>query len=300
MTAVSNRLPSQIGAQPFVVELDRFRGPLDLLLHLIRSQDIDIFDIPISQITHQFHEILADGIDRIELDRAGEFLELAATLVRIKAQMLLPRPEDAEWDEDPRAELVRRLLEYELFQEVARVLNDAESERRRHFPKGYLPPRPQPEAVKTELSTTWEEFLEVAFDVPDPDPITTHVAPVRVVTVEEKITVIERLLGKQDRVLFSRLFGSWFDRGHVVASLLACLEMGKQQLVRLEQVKRFGSIWLFRGNAMDGGPETENTQIEDTQTEAEATDVAEPTVSESDEASAPESQVSKDLATVES
>ncbi|MCG8469777.1 MAG: segregation/condensation protein A, partial [Gemmatimonadetes bacterium] len=174
------------------------------------------------------------------------FLELAATLVRIKAQLLLPRHGESEWDEDPRAELVRRLLEYEMFQEVARALDHAESERRRHFGKGYLPPRERPaKQDRGELTTTLDDLLSVAFDVPDPDPITTHVAPIRVVTVEEKIDAIHEHLSRGDRVLFSRLFRSWRERQHVVAALLACLEMAKQQLLRLEQVRRFGSIWLF-------------------------------------------------------
>ena len=100
-----------------LVEVDRFQGPLDLLLHLIRTQDIDVFDIPISRITDQFLQAI-QGIDADDLDRAGEFLEMAATLIRIKAQMLLPRPGDDE-EEDPRAELVRRLLEYEQIREIS-------------------------------------------------------------------------------------------------------------------------------------------------------------------------------------
>ena len=245
MTAVPNRLPSQRAAQPFLVELERFQGPLDLLLHLIRSQDIDIFDIPISRITRQFHEALAAGAGTLELDRAGEFLELAATLVRIKAQLLLPGRGDPEWEDDPRAELVRRLLEYELFQEVARLLGMAEFERRRHLGKGFLPPRPAVEREGPELATTLEDLLAVLGDIPEPDPETRHVAPVRTVTVEEKATVIRRLLGEDERVPFTRLFASWRERQHVVAALLACLELAKQQLLRIEQTKRFGAIWLF-------------------------------------------------------
>ena len=117
------------GPEPFVVELERFHGPLDLLLHLIRSQDIDIFDIPIARITEQFQAALSAGLDRLELDRAGEFLEMASTLVRIKAQLLIPRNESPDWEEDPRADLVRRLLEYEHFQEVAQVLMSGTSPR---------------------------------------------------------------------------------------------------------------------------------------------------------------------------
>ena len=245
MTAVPNRLPSQQAAQPFVVELDRFQGPLDLLLHLIRSQDIDIFDIPISRITRQFHEALAPGVDRLELDRAGEFLELAATLVRIKAQLLLPGRSDAEWEDDPRAELVRRLLEYELFQEVARLLGVAELERRRLLGKGFLPPAPTPEPEGQELATTLDDLLAVLLDIPEPDAVARHVAPIRIVTVEDKVTVIRRLLGESERVPFTRLFTSWRERQHVVAALLACLELAKQHLLRIEQTKRFGAIWLF-------------------------------------------------------
>jgi len=253
LTAVPNRLPSQSGSEPFVVELDRFRGPLDLLLHLIRSQDIDIFDIPISQITRQFQTALEADLERLELDRAGEFIELAANLVRIKAQMLLPRSGETDWDEDPRAELVQRLLEYEMFQEVARALDSAESQRRRHFGKGFLPPRPQPAVVRGVLTTTLEDLLEVAFDVRDPDPITTHFAPIPMVTVEEKIDSIRRQLRGSDRVPFSRLFHSWRERQHVVAALLACLELAKQQFLRLEQVSGFGSIWIFRQRAAGEG-----------------------------------------------
>lgn len=251
MSALPNRLPASRRIEPFVVELDRFQGPLDLLLHLIRAQDIDIFDIPISQITGQFQAALESGIERLELDRAGEFLELAATLVRIKAQLLLPRRDEEDWSEDPRAELVRRLLEYEFFQEVSHVLAAAEAERRRHHGKGYVEPRPKPEPAPGELTTTLDEFLEAAFSLPEPIPEPTHVAPVRVVTVEEKISAIRRHLRTARRFLFSRLFGSWNERQHVVAALLACLELAKQQVLRLEQVTGFGSIWIF---SRDDGP----------------------------------------------
>lgn len=245
MSAAPNRLPSQRGTEPFVVELDRFQGPLDLLLHLIRSRNIDVFDIPISQITSQFHAAIETGLDRLELEQAGEFLELAATLVRIKARLLLPRRDEEDWGEDPRAELVRRLLEYEFFQEVARVLGSAEADRRRHHGKGYVESRPQPAAVRGELTTTLDEFLSVALELPEHIPELMHVAPVRVVTVEEKISAIQRHLRRAERFQFSRLFRSWNERLHVVAALLACLELARQQVLRIEQVKRFGSIWIF-------------------------------------------------------
>lgn len=245
---MASRRPDFLQGETFVVELDRFHGPLDLLLHLIRSQDIDVFDIPIARITRQFQAALGAGLDRLELDRAGEFLEMAATLVRIKAQLLLPRPGEPDWDEDPRADLVRRLLEYEHYHEVAKVLAASESERARHFPKGHVEPRDGDRTeLLPELDTTREQFLEAVRSVPEPVPEPTHRAPVRQVTVEQKMTLLQRLFRRTRRLPFERLFRPWGTRPHAVASLMACLELGRQQLVRVEQASLFGEIWLFAG-----------------------------------------------------
>ena len=122
----------------FIVELDQFSGPLDLLLVLIREEQVEITDIPIARICEQF---LA-RIDRLELSEAAEYLEMAARLLRIKAQMLLPRSQDDEdWD-DPRAELVRRLLEYQQMREVVDLLEDRSEERRSRFSRGWTPAEP--------------------------------------------------------------------------------------------------------------------------------------------------------------
>jgi len=236
------------GPEPFVVELERFHGPLDLLLHLIRSQDIDIFDIPIARITEQFRAALSAGLDRLELDRAGEFLEMASTLVRIKAQLLIPRNESPDWEEDPRADLVRRLLEYEHFQEVAQVLMSAEADRSRHFAKGYVPRIPDTAPPAEDLELTLEELVEAARDVPEPAEEAVHRAPTRRVRVSEKISLVRRLLEKSERVPFERLYAPWNDRYHGVAGLLGCLEMARKQTLRIGQVEPFAQVWLFRGD----------------------------------------------------
>ena len=230
--------------EPFHVELERFQGPLDLLLHLIRAQDIDIFDIPIARITQQFQIVLSEGFQMLELDRAGEFLEMAATLVRIKAQLLLPRQERVEWEDDPRAELVRRLLEYEHFREVAHVLSSAEAERARHFAKGHLQPRSAPALQDIELELTLAELLDAAARMPEAQPEAIHRAPVRVVTVSEKISLLRRLVRKGKRLAFDKLFKPWGTRPHAVASLLAVLETARQQVIRIEQAQPFDPIWL--------------------------------------------------------
>lgn len=259
MSAAAPSRPDFLESDPFVVELERFQGPLDLLLHLIRSQDIDIFDIPIARITEQFQTALEAGLERLELDRAGEFIEMASTLIRIKAQLLLPRPGEPDWDDDPRSELVRRLLEYEHFHEVAQMLSSREAERARHFGKGFVEPRPTPEARHTELETGRDELLEAARQVPAPREEVVHEAPVRRVTVEQKISLLGRLVRSVKRLAFEKLFRPWGTRSHAVASFLACLEMARRQVVRLEQVERFGSIWIFPGPggeaADDGAPE---------------------------------------------
>ncbi len=230
----------------FVVDLEAFQGPLDLLLHLIRSQDIDIFDIPISQITAQFISAIEGVEQRLTLERAGEFLEMAATLVRIKAQLLLPRRGDLWEDEDPRTELVRRLLEYELFREIAYTLSNAEAERAQHFAKGYVEPRPPAEQLELPLELDLDEFLEVALSLPPPPLRRPHRAPVRPVTVDQKIELWLEQLKRRVRVPFEVFIRRWKTRVHAVMSFLACLELAKRGQVRLRQERHFGSLWISR------------------------------------------------------
>ncbi len=243
--------PVGISGESFFVELERFQGPLDLLLHLIRSQDIDVFDIPIAHITRQFLTAIQHGLDQMPLERAGEFLEMSATLIRIKAQLLLPRPEKLEWEEDPRAELVRRLLEYEHFQDVMHVLQTAEAQRGRHSAKGYVETRPPPAMSTMELQLTLEEFLRSAAHIPEPLPPIHVRPPSSTVTVAEKVSLLRRLIGRAGRVALDRLFKPWGTRAHAVAALLAALEMARQQVVRIEQTKPFSPIWLLSREPKD-------------------------------------------------
>jgi len=228
-----------------VIELDRFQGPLDLLLHLIRQQDIDIFDIPISTITQQFLAAVQEiGAD--DLDGAGEFLEMAATLIRIKAQMLLPRYGDDE-EEDPRAELVRRLLEYEQIREISSRLANAEAERGRRFGKGYVETRPRGFLEDTPLETTWEEAFEAALGVELPDTFArAHRVTTGLVALEEKIQLILERLGDVAKIEFSKLMEPGEDRMHGVMTFLAGLELARQRAVTLRQARLFSELWILR------------------------------------------------------
>src|SRR3954449_3346027 len=142
MTAPPSEAPTTaLGAGPgFVVQLDAFNGPLDLLLHLLREEQLEIADIPIARIADQFLQ----AIHELGLNQAADYLDMASRLVRLKAQMLLPRrTEDDGW-EDPRAELVRRLLEYQQIREIAVWLGRSAERRAELFARGYLPPPPAP------------------------------------------------------------------------------------------------------------------------------------------------------------
>jgi segregation and condensation protein A len=253
-----------------LIELDRFQGPLDLLLHLIRQQDIDIFDIPIATITEQFLAAI-QGIGVEDLDGAGEFLEMAATLIRIKAQMLLPRPGDED-DEDPRAELVRRLLEYEQIREVSSRLASAEAERGRRFGKGYVEVRPKGFLEDTPLETTWEEVMEVAMEVELPHPSArAHRVTTGLVALEEKIQLILETLGEVSRIEFSALLEPWRDRMHGVMTLLAGLELSRQRAVTLRQARLFSELWIIRRDLeawmADGGWREDGTKEPSTDSE---------------------------------
>jgi segregation and condensation protein A len=238
------------GIDPYTVELERFQGPLDLLLHLIRNHDIDIFDIPIARITEQFLRAIT-GIDHLELERAGEFLEMAATLVRIKAQMLFPRRVDDE-GEDPRADLVRRLLEYEHFREAADRLKSAERERAALRAKGFVEPRPPASVSETPLETEWDDLWEAALrlaerlEVADEPGYRFASRPVR---IEEKIDFVVKTLQRLTRVEFLALVEPWGTRMHAVISLLACLELAKRHVVTLRQAEPFSSLWIYPSEA---------------------------------------------------
>jgi segregation and condensation protein A len=238
--------PAAFAEGTFVVELDRFHGPLDLLLHLIREQDIDIFDIPIGQITEQFLQVVMD-VEPMGLDRAGEFLEMAATLVRIKAQMLLPRRAGAEGElEDPRTELVRRLLEYEYFREASLRLAEAESDRARRYARGHVPARAaaQPAA---ELQVTWEEVYRAALALDErPAAPDDHRVERRMVPIEDKISLIVQTLARLTRVEFRRLVEPFGDRLHGVVTFLAGLELAKRRQLAMRQSAPFADIWLYR------------------------------------------------------
>jgi segregation and condensation protein A len=212
---------------PFVVRLDAFSGPLDLLLHLIREQEVDIYDIPIAAIADQFLE----AIDALGLNEAADYLEMAAHLLRIKIQLLLPRPFDEEG--------------YEQVREVADWLAQQSSQHAGRFPRGWfadppeLPPRPITLSL-AELLVAVEELVESL-----PEPVLHRVVP-RPLDVEGATRRIEALLEERERLTLLDAIGEATSVADVLSVLIAVLELARLGRIRLAQRKTFGSVTIRR------------------------------------------------------
>lgn len=228
----------------FVVSLERYSGPLDLLLSLIRREEIDIWDIPVARIADQF---LA-AMHALGLDEAAEYLEMAARLLRIKAQLLLPRRGDEEPWEDPRHELVRRLLEYQQVREIADWLDGASRVRAARFARGYLPPAPDVPAPAPEFSI--EELLEAVEHILAmmPDPIIHRVVP-RPLDVEAATTRILGMLAEREAFSWRELLGPRPTVVDALSSLVALLELARRGLLSLKQTRPFTPFVIDRGPA---------------------------------------------------
>jgi len=232
----------------YTVRLDMFEGPLDLLLHLIRKNEITITDIPIALITEQYLDYLK-LIKELNLDVAGEYLLMASTLLHIKSKMLLPSSPDEEEEqgEDPRAELVRRLLEYEKYKEAATELQRRPLLDRDVFIRAVPLETEEPEQEEKidvnlfELLEAFRKVLEKA------TPELIHEVMLEHITVEDKIQDILALLQRENRsVAFYRLFPEDAPRPVIVVTLLAILELVKMKLVRVFQMAPFETIRVSR------------------------------------------------------
>jgi len=234
----------------YEIKLDIFEGPLDLLLYLIRKNEIDIYNIPIALITEQYLEYL-DLMRSLNLDLAGEYLVLAATLIHIKSRLLLPPvegEEEGEEGEDPRNELVRQLLEYQAFKEAALSLEARPLLDRDVFTRG-APPE-EPSAVEQEVETMIEvgvfelvqafRTLMAGLDRSEDMAIDTEK-----MSLTDRINEIMERLTEEKELTFTALLGERTDRKRIVYTFLAILELMKLRMVRAYQLGPFGVIRLF-------------------------------------------------------
>jgi segregation and condensation protein A len=231
------------------IKLEAFQGPLDLLLYLVKRNEVDICDIPIKQVTEQYLAYI-QVLEWIDVEQAGDFLVMAATLMEIKSKMLLPRAEQvATEEEDPRLNLVKQLIEYKQFKEAASLL-EARAESQSHRlarqpPELAIQPDPlvQPlrEVELWDLVSAFGRIMQETL-AQKPQAITADPTPVHVY-----MDYILDRIKKDSRVSLSGLFVPPFSRSRLVGLFLALLELMKGRQVRAEQAEAFGELWLYRG-----------------------------------------------------
>ncbi|PLS01630.1 segregation/condensation protein A [Neobacillus cucumis] len=242
---------------PYQVKIDAFEGPLDLLLHLINRLEIDIYDIPVAEITEQYL-LYIRTMNELQLDVASEFLVMAATLLAIKSKMLLPKHEEEldevdqemAYEEDPRDELVERLIEYRKYKEAAHDLKTLEEERGLMYTK---PPSDLSDFTKesnpeqTELNVSLYDML-AAFQKllrrkKLQRPMATKIAR-QEISIEKRMTeIMDELIQLKGKKNFNDLF-PYPAKDHIVVTFLAVLELIKRKVVDVEQKENFGDIFV--------------------------------------------------------
>ena len=235
----------------FPVRLQNFEGPLDLLLHLIKKNEVSIHDIPIALITQQYLDAV-QLMQELDLDVAGEFLVMAATLIHIKSKMLLPRPETAAGvegdEEDPRDALVRRLLEHQKFKAAAGLLHERETLRSAQWARpdqavAHIAGdeyEPELEVDLFSLLTAFQAVVERAKQPPK------ELLPPEQMPVEVRIEQLLTRLSETEAIGFEDLFADVDDRGGLIVTFLALLEMIRLKLVRVFQASSFGPIRVYK------------------------------------------------------
>jgi len=254
--------------EAYSVKLDSFEGPLDLLIHLIRTNEVNIYDIPIAHITQQYLEYV-EMMQELNLDTVGEFLVMAATLIHIKSKMLLPRPEatdEQQPEEDPREALVRRLLEHQKFKAAAELLHERAVLRGAQWirPDGRIAEiageeyayEPEVEVDLFSLLAAFRGVLERAKQRPK------MLLPPEEVPVEVRIEQLLAMLSETEACGIEDLFAKDDSRGAMITTFLALLEMIRLKLIRVFQTAAFGPIRVYKRVRPTDAPhpmgETEN------------------------------------------
>lgn len=239
----------------YEVKLDKFEGPLELLLHLIKKNELDIYDIPISIITKQYLEYLK-FMKELNLEIAGEFLIMASSLLQIKSQMLLPsldQDDPSAEEEDPRAELIRRLLEYQKFKEAAQSLENMDQTGRdifvcRSTPSELEISQNENEIPDVELFELIEAFRSVISRIPVEK---FHEVSPESINIADCIVEILSLIREKQNIRFHEIFAGKSSRESLIANFLALLELCKRKMIKTIQLDLFGEIWLTSAVSKD-------------------------------------------------
>lgn len=249
------RIPVPPGAdlvQPYPVRLPTFEGPLDLLLHLIRKNEVDLRNIPVAEICRQYHEYLV-LMQVLDLEVAAEFLYVEALLVQIKSQMVLPRPTGTEGKpvEDPREELVKRLLEYRRYKAAAETFHEIEAQRLGLWQRPTQKPDAAPEGEEAETDLSEVSLFDLLGFFRNAlerhralHPRALEIAHAKFSIKEKMEQMLTRVRSGAGSAALSEVFRSLSGRAEVIASFLAVLELLRLGLVRAVQADEFGEIYL--------------------------------------------------------
>lgn len=255
LESMQSNLFSDALEDAYRVRIEEFEGPLDLLLHLIKKNELDIYNIPIAAITRQYLEFI-EIMKELNLDIAGEFLVMAATLLQIKSRMLLPvTPEEEEAEvEDPRAELVRRLLEYQRYRDASYLLTSRNLLGRDVFARKFDSPeleemQPVEEPADVELFELIEAFQRVLARV---SVDTFHDVVADGISIADRIGEVLSVLHVEKTVVFDSLFVDGMTRDLLVVTFLSILELCKLKLIKIVQAESLGTIWLTLAAQQEG------------------------------------------------
>jgi len=235
------------GQGSYEVKLQDFAGPLDLLLHLIKKNEVDIYDIPIAQITDQYLDRLM-RMRELNLEVAGEFVLMAATLIYMKSKMLLPQPSPPEEEvlqEDPRRELVERLVEYKRYKEVALLLEDKEDQFQQQYTNQPLyspadPPALDPEIDLFRLLSVFYDLLKKTANEP------SLIINREELDIHQSMVEILDLFGERESLTLMALLQQRPSRLQMIVTFLALLELIRRGVLKVKQQHNFGEIWIYR------------------------------------------------------
>lgn len=228
------------------IKIPVFEGPFDLLLHLLRENKLDVYDIPIAEITGQYLKYI-EMMKELNLEIAGEFLVMAATLIHIKSRMLLPPDEETppEEQEDPRQELVQRLLEYQKYKEAAQDFRTMEEDWMKVFHREPLALSEEEQGELSLFDLGLFDLLEAFKMILDKAPPEVASITKETLTVKDRMFVIMEILENRETVRFEDLFKDNVTRSHLLVTFVALLELIRLGLARAYQEKEFGNIWVL-------------------------------------------------------
>lgn len=244
------------------VKINVFEGPFDLLLHLVRVNEMDIYDIPIAQITDQYLTYIKE-MEKLDLRIAGEFLVMAATLINLKSRTLMPPLSDNQEEQEEEVEdeydninsaqdLMRQLIEYRQFKELAATLAVREDEQLRVFYRNSVLPvlsdNGEPQEIKEDISLLFSAFARV-LEYTEGRP--SHHVVEEEFSVEEKIAVLQRQLAAKDLVSVSEAFKRCINKNEIITVFLAILEVCRLRIARVRQGGNFGDIYLVPAGKTD-------------------------------------------------